>query len=192
MPNQSPAEKAERQVVRSYQEDGVVDIQAGLSITLFGVGMTVGIPELVGLAGLTPFVGAWLKDSFTYPRIGYARLAPSRPRRRAWLTALLGVALIAGMLLYGRAETSPLTAWLARNGLAVLGVFFAAVYVVWAALLSAWRFYLYALAVLAPFALQLTSGRAPGLPLLAIGLTILAIGLVLLVRFIRRHPLVRE
>lgn len=196
MTDKKDLETLERGAYRESYSDGIIDIFVGVSMVWIGVAF-LWLPNIAGLAGIFPavFVVPMMeaRKRFLGPRIGHVKWG--EPRRR-WeqrnLAALLvtGVAfLLLGVGVYFLVSRSSadsdvrsllvpgLMAWLLA--LLAMGLAF---------LMGAWRMLVYAGVLVVAGILTAWADASPGWPLLAAGILITVTGINMLVRFIRRNP----
>jgi hypothetical protein len=186
--------KIDNQLV-SYYEDGLMDLFIGFAIFFAGLFLWV---EMVWMAGI--FIPVLLpsfqaaRKRFLEPRIGElphnSQQQVQAQRILLMTTLLLGVFLLAGIgMFYAYGELSgPLNDWLRPNFLLVLGIIFACVWLLAAAMLKINRFYVYAVFTFAALALSQYTAFPFWTALVILGGVIILSGVILLIRFIQQHP----
>jgi hypothetical protein len=188
---------ADAELFRTYWDEGLLDLLAGLGVLLAGVGWETGLgPLAVIQAPLWIVLWEPLRRAIVEPRAGYVRFSTARRRRNA--RGLRGTVAL-GLGLFGLAvlATSFVDAGFAGldEGRLVAGL--PAAIVAMGALLTglmtgARRFLLYAALLLVLAALTVALGRGPALPLAVGGAVVLSVGAILLSRFLRASRQFRE
>jgi hypothetical protein len=185
-----------RQVYLYYSEDGLVDLAIGLVITGFGVLLLAGLPALVGILGLIPLL-IWYfgKQLLTLPRVG--SLQPDR----AMSTRFLGITytlVIVGAVLFLLILIRPDTgaSFLEVYSLTLFGLVLGLVISALGFLMKTNRYYLYGLLVF----LSITLGELLNRSITAVDWFLLAVifsggiilfaGVIVLVRFLKKYPIV--
>jgi hypothetical protein len=179
----------------SYHKDGLMDLFIGFGIFFAGLFLWVGMVWMAGIfipVLLPSFQAA--RKRFLEPRIG--KLPPSTEQQAQTqkvvllTTLLLGVLFLAGIgMFYAYGELSgPLNDWLRPNFLLVLGIIFACVWLLAAAMLKVNRFYLYAAFTFVSLALAQFMALPFWIALTILGGLIILSGTIILIRFIREHP----
>jgi hypothetical protein len=196
--------KIERQAQRVYYQDGLLELILGVYLIFVG-GLLYIDSKLVPFTifiifGIKPL---WerLKEHITYPRIGYVVFPDDEEAGKGILKTLvmffiLGAALAAGIVsLLGNEQGWDLF-WF-RIVPALVGVLLACGPIYAAGKFGLRRWYaIAALFVLsglvAPFASNSSVYATIGLQMSLIGVILSLVGLLLLIKFIRRHPLLDE
>jgi len=198
MANEQDLQALEREAYHGSYSDGIIDIFVGVSLLWIGVAW-LWLPDFAGLAGILPavFVVPMLegRKRFLEPRVGYVTWGASRRRwEQRNLAALLAVGV--GFLLLGVAvffivngsSTDSDVASLLVPGL--IAWLLALLAVGLAFLMATWRMLAYA-GVLAVGGIATAWAEAsPGWPLLAAGVVVSSTGIAMLVRFVRRNPVI--
>jgi len=125
------AESLERNVFRSFWQDGLLDCFAGIGLLGLGVAWVTGHAAL-GAAIPALLVPIWplVRKRVTAPRIGEVRFTPARRdkegRKFTHVGLTLGVGLFAATVFFllrsGRADISVLRSWIAALPAALLGL----------------------------------------------------------------------
>jgi len=180
----------------SYHKDGLMDIFIGFAVFFAGLFMWT---EMVWMAGiLIPVLlpsFQMARKRFLEPRIGkLMRTSHQQAQTQKNLlmaTLLLGVVFLAGIgMFYAYGELSgPINDWLRPNFLLVLGIIFASVWLLAAAMLKINRFYLYAAFSFATLALAQYTMLPFWIALVILGGLVTLSGTVILIRFIQQHPI---
>lgn len=180
----------ETHLFRSYWDDGLVDLLAGLALLVTGLGWET---ELGALAVIQAplWIALWgpLRRRLVEPRAGSVTFSRSRRERNArglgWTLALgvgfLALAVLTLVVVRGQGAGAALP--LLVPGLPALLVAVAAGLA--GLLTGARRFQGYGLALLAAAAVTVLLRGGPALPLAAVGLVMVASGGILLVRFLQ-------
>jgi hypothetical protein len=191
--------RLERKAYLSYHQDGLLDIALGLWIFLLGTSMGAGKPVLIVLVPMFILGLAGAKKAITIPRIGYVKFGPARQKEAAAAGILVGVVLLPivliGILILRGYITLP-PEWMAwaeeyfMSGFAVVG---GGLMGALAFLLGIRRLYAYAALILVVSVVgYLLHTTAPPLFVMIAGALIMLCGLVVLVRFVRKYPIVAE
>lgn len=176
----------EARLFRTHWQDGALDLVAGGSLLLIGLGYVIDqlmIPLVVPLAFAAWFI---LRKQVVEPRAGYVEF--SRERRQHTARALSGavafglgaLALVSVAVVLSRGEGR--SALQAVDAVPALLVALAAL--VGAALTRSVRFGVYAVLIAGAGALTVLLGTGPAIPLLAGGAVVCGTGAVLLARFL--------
>lgn len=180
----------ERDLFRSFWDDGLLDILGGMALLLTGLGWESQLgPLAVVQAPLWIVLWTPLRRRLVEPRAGFVRFALERRRRNtirlSWTVALgLGLfALVAVAALVARERGSLPTAQQAVDGLPALLVALAAGLAGF--LTGAKRFHAYGLGLVAGAAVTMVFPLGPAAPLVMVGMAAVATGLFLLTRFVR-------
>jgi hypothetical protein len=208
MSNNSRLDKLATKAFLSYHQDGTIDILIGWIMLSIGVGMATGWSGPWALLGFITSAALYtlLKRSVTIPRMGYVEFAQT-PRREVLtriiyplvvctfmlvllLTAAPPKGVVPGVQVWTPSEAWPeLRLWTEGKGTALFGVAALVFFGVVALATEIRRLYGYALLSL----VVMTGGQLLGLkthiPVFALGGTIIAVGAALLVRFLRKHPI---
>lgn len=186
----------EQKAFRDSQQDGLLEFVMGIcmlamSTRLFSRVLIVMFPLAMLL--FKPVLES-LRKRFTYPRIGYVKLIPDKPK-----DAISGIALITLIIIAVMAVVFILFADVRNFGLWLkwvpvwAGVVLAIMFVSLAAKSGATRYYIFALySVVIGFGLSVTSfaqvETGTLLYFLAMGVFLTPSGLVLFIRFLRKYP----
>jgi hypothetical protein len=187
--------KIDNQIV-SYHKDGLLDLFIGFAIFFAGLFLWTEMVWMVGIfipVLLPSFQAA--RKRFLEPRIGElphnSQWQAQKQKALLWVTLLLGLLFLAGVgMFYAYGEMSgPLNDWLRPNFLLVLGVVFASVWFLAAAMLKINRFYLYAIFTFVILVLAQYTALPFWIALAILGGLIILSGTVFLIRFIQQHPI---
>ncbi len=196
-------QEIEKKAWKSFFQDGIWDIYLGLLLLAFAVGAFMGTLGVNDTLRITAYIGveliafAWLiigKRYITIPRLGQVKFSNRRRKKRLWVSFLLGLSVLAGLIVYYltarktatliNAQTMPII-W-AINCIIVFGGM--------AYFLDFDRLYLIGLlyALTVPFdQYVLTRLSDANLGYLAFGipaLIVLAIGITIFIRFLKQYP----
>jgi hypothetical protein len=187
-----------RQIYLYYSEDGLVDIAVGLVIFGFGLLLLLDLPAFVGLLGLLALL-VWYggKASLVLPRVGTIR--PGREINERFQGFLINLVVIGiGVFILFLLSRSGGVSIFSRFSLSILGFVLALGISILGLLLDTPRFYFYAgLVFLAMAGGELLSERVTAFdPFLAAvigsGVVILVSGTAVLIRFLRKYPVVQR
>ncbi|MEJ2413316.1 MAG: hypothetical protein P8Y34_10060 [Anaerolineales bacterium] len=187
-----------RQIYLYYSEDGLVDIAVGLVIFGFGLLLLLDLPAFVGLLGLLALL-VWYggKASLVLPRVGTIR--PGREINERFHGFLINLVVIGiGVFILFLLSRSGGVSIFSRFSLSIFGFVVALGISILGLLLDAPRFYFYAgLVFLAMAGGELLSERVTAFdPFLAAvigsGVVILVSGTAVLIRFLRKYPVVQR
>jgi len=190
--------KIEQKAYRGSEQDGLVDLLAGLSLSLLAIALQTTLPYFIILV-LAPAIlfGPVLKSlrrRFTWTRAGYVKLIPENPRKLVggiFLVMLILFVILAGALfIFGDpTEWGQWVRWLP----AFLGILISGMFNSLAAKSGCARYYILAgLSVLGGFTLSILhfeSFSGTIIYFLGMGIILLIIGAASFVRFIRTHPM---
>lgn len=200
--------KLAKKTYLSYHQDGMVDILMGWIILSIGLGVATGWFGPWALLGffIAGALYAPLKRRITIPRIGYVEFTPNW-RREALTkivyplvvcTFMVGLLLVAGVPegvtpvgpVWTPSEAWPdLKLWLEGKGSFMFGVAAFVLFGVVGLATEIRRFYAYAMISLA----VMTSGQVLSfkthISIIILGCIFLIVGVAMLVRFLRKHPI---
>jgi len=187
----------ERDLFRSFWDDGLLDILTGMALLLAGVGWQSEIGALaVVQAPLWIVLWGPLRRLVVEPRAGFVRFSLARRKRITCglaATLALGVGLFAVVVLAAlvvRERGAPPTLGQAVDGLPAILVAVAAMLA--GLLTGARRFHAYALGLVAGAAVTVVFALGPAFPLVVVALAVIAVGVTLLGRFLRAARAFRE
>lgn len=193
----------------SYQQDGMIDILIGWIMLSIGLGVATGWYGPWALLGFfaAGALYAPLKRRITIPRIGYVEFMPNWRREAlikivyplVFCTFMVVLLLVAGVPegvtpvapVWTPSEAWPnLKLWVEGKSTLLFGVAALVVFGVVGLATEIRRLHGYALLSL----VIMTGGQLLGLkthiPVFALGSIILAVGVAMLVRFLRKHPII--
>jgi len=199
MNTQTNLKGIEKKAYESIWDDGLIDIFVGISLAGLGI---FWLTEYAVFGGLFPIllVPIWsgVRSRITAPRAGSVQFGADRratERRNLTglflggsLTLLLGVALYFAVARGGAMDRD----WLAIVIPALPGVLLAAGAAVTGSMIGANRFQAYAALLLSGSGVGIWLRLEPGVYLAAAGAGILATGITMLVRFVRKYPVISE
>lgn len=180
----------ERDLFRSFWDDGLLDLLCGAALLLSGLGWQSEIGALaVVQAPLWIVLWGPLRHRLVEPRAGYVRFTQARQQRTAlglrWaLTLGLGLfalVAVAALVVHQRSALPSLHQWVD----ALPAVLVAGAAALAALLTGAARFYAYGLGLLAAGVVTVLFALGPAFPLVVVALAVLAAGAALLGRFLR-------
>jgi hypothetical protein len=193
--------QVERNVLRSFFQDGLTDMLLGAGFFFLGLllpqhGGLVVFPIL--LLGFSAPLAMGLKKHFTYPRTGYVALRQADPGPLPWFvlgSLVLGLAALVAVLINAGVIADP-GQWYRWMPI-FFGIWLAGMFLGLGLQVSLARYYVVAGVALAggPLsALLRLSGKLSnvGLFFSALGAVILAWGVFAFVRFLRRYPFPAE
>jgi hypothetical protein len=186
--------RVERRVVRTFWDDGLIDVLSGLGVLLVGIAWQF---DLVPLGAVAPalLIPFWrpLRARITEPRLGYVEFSDAQVGRHrsflTWsivagcLTFLLGVSLY--FFATSTAGVVPLQNWIAALPACLIGC----MAFLTSFLILTPRFIGYAAVFCVSGALVVLLAKTPGLALIAGGAVVTTLGMFRLLSFIRSHPL---
>jgi hypothetical protein len=182
----------ERRIANQYMEDGLWDMYLGLMAFAFGLTILLDISYLAAIAVSIGFALQRLgKTLVTFPRIGYIRL---RSAKKASVAAIFSAVLILGVmvfLLFMLGDENPVKTFVTNNKLLFLAVIWGGSIALAGLSLQVNRYYLYALLLFSAVIFSDLVGGL-GLNLTITGLLIMLAGLIVMVRFIRKYPVVDQ
>lgn len=190
----SSASHVERQVVRIFWDDGILDVLAGAVVVTIGIAWYF---DLVALGPIAPAVVIpfWtpLRRRITEPRLGLVDFSDSQTIRfRSFLivSCLLGcLTLSLGVALYfyavGVERPLQLRHWVSAGPALAFALLATLTYFV----ILLRRFLIYAAVFLAMGFAVLAFGLGPEIPMLAGGAVVAIVGMMRLSAFVRTHPL---
>jgi hypothetical protein len=191
--------KLEQKTYLSYQQDGLLDLIIGVGIICMGINeaMDTTIWSFVAIMLIIAYVP--LKRRITFARIGFVKF---NVKRRGLNMQLVGAVimtvlflLLFGMLFLmrsGSSQSSLLILWIRKGPLLLYALLGLIGFVLAGLITGLHRLFIYALLSL----IIMFGGHFLNLPIfmafLLLGGLILVIGIVLLLRFLRKHPIVEE
>ena len=208
MSSQSHFKKLASKAYLSYHQDGLIDILIGWILLSIGVGMATGWQGPWALLGfiVSGSLYALLKRSVIIPRMGYVEFAQT-PRREVLTrivyplvvcTFMLALLLTAappkgvapGVQVWTPSEAWPeLRLWVEGKGTFLIGIAALALFAVVGLATEIRRLYGYALLSLVIMSGGQLLALETHIPVFALGSIILAVGAAMLVRFLRKHPI---
>lgn len=197
-----------RQVLRSYHQDGLVELTLGLSLALTGCLLL--IPEASFMMWYFPwmlliFSLPAAKKRYVAPRVGYVAIARRRKGTLSVAVALGVLFALLGVLVFVLTSTHNLPAWLDsllsalfrfEYWAAIVGVLLAGYFGLLAFRRGFTRFYAFALlfgigAVVVSL-LRVSPGMRATLLFGIAGSVVMVSGLVVFIRFLRNNPILEE
>jgi len=180
----------ERRIATRYMEDGFWDMYLGLMALAFGLTIFLDVSYLTGVMVAIGYALQRIgKSLVTYPRIGYIKL---RKARKSGMVALLSGVLVLGLMifmLFMLGEENPVRAFVLQNMLFFIAFIWGGAIALAALSFNIKRFYVYALLVFFAVILSDLVGIL-GLNLIVAGVMIILAGLLVMLRFIRKHPII--
>jgi len=199
MSEKQQLQKLERKTYLSYHQDGLVDLLIGWMIIAFGANMATDSSTWTLFAWLPILFYVPLKNRITVPRLGYVKFDTSRGyghQRRVVGILVLGllVLMVVGILAFLLLEQGPgpAVSWLRNNFLTFIGLIGFVGFGLGARFSGVTRFYAYALLSIVLMAGAERLGLWDPLPFFILGITIFLTGTGLLIRFLRRYPVISE
>lgn len=195
----------EKKTYMSYHQDGLLDIFVGIYVLLFGVGISLmtmtDFSSWFIIPAIFPaiMIPIWIsvKKRITMPRIGYVKFGVRGANKMMALflglmVAGLGVFMVFGLGAFmGEGWALTLRDFFISNSMLIIGIGSVAVSSLFAYTMGLKRLYGYGLLIFVLF----FTGHFIAIPfeylLLAIGFVIIVGGLVLLMRFIRKYPIMQ-
>lgn len=179
----------ETDLFRSYWDDGLLDILAGMALLVTGLGWSSRLGA-VAVLQIPLWIVLWgpLRRRFVEPRAGFVRFSLARQNRNVHQlrdTVILGIGvffLVVAAIFVAREESASVLQFLAP-GLPASIVAFAAI--LGGVLTGALRFHIYAVALFAAALTIAFLGGEPAVPLMFGGAMVAGCGAVLLTRFVR-------
>jgi hypothetical protein len=183
----------ERKAYLSYHQDGLADLFLGLAAVYIAAVFWF-VPDIFFV--FTAAIGVWMflylgaKKGLTVPRLGYVEFSSQRQTK---VMLIVGYVTLLNIIFFGLA----IYAWLIdpsffllieANGLLVIGVILASVFLVVGHGTGIQRFYIYGLITLIAFSAGQIFLLHVALPVLVLGVVMVSVGSILLFRFIRKYP----
>ena len=187
--------RLERTAWRSYHQDGLWDVFIGLLLLSAGISSMVGSDWLNLVLMLSASaVMALGKHFVTVPRMGIVQFGPERRAKNRKVAALLFLAVLLGVALYGAAVTNlEVLGWQPNQGVLTTLAMSLVILVIFGGI-AYWmdfpRMMLLGLAFAAAFA----GSRLFNTPVMFLitGAAVLLWGTVLFAHFVRKHPVPAE
>jgi len=180
----------ERRIATRYMEDGFWDMYLGLMALAFGLTIFLDVSYLTGVMVAIGYALQRIgKSLVTFPRIGYIKL---RKARKSGMVALLSGVLVLGLMifmLFMLGEENPVRAFVLQNMLFFIAFIWGGAIALAALSFNIKRFYVYALLIFFAVILSDLVGIL-GLNLIVAGVMIILAGLLVMLRFIRKHPII--
>lgn len=180
----------EKKIAFRYLEDGFWDMYLGLMALSFGLTILLDINYLTAImVSIGMALQSLGKSKITYPRIGYVKF--KKRKKRAIASVFSGV-FVLGLMIFALTmlgTSSRVYAFIQENMLLVIAVIWGGAIAVAGLTFNANRFYAYAAFI---FFAVLLSDKVGGLGinLTLCGTAIMITGLVIMVRFIRKYPII--
>ena len=180
----------EKRMANRYMEDGIWDMYLGVMALAFGLGILLDISYLAAIMVSIGFAfQSMAKNMVTFPRIGYIKL---RKAKKRGMSAILTGVLVLGMmifLVFMLGDENPLRSFVKDNMLFFIAAIWGGAIALAGISFHVRRYLAYALLVFAAVILSDWIGNL-GLNLIVAGLLVMITGLVVMVRFIRKYPVV--
>ena len=198
MSSKATFKKLRRKTYLAYHQDGIIDLIIGLSILGFSLNMATDNSAFLFMGWIWIVFYMPLKNRITFPRLGFAKFDNERTTRTGLLlmmmVGIITLALFVGLFVFVRSDAmSPaLSAWLRQYHLLVLGAFLAVAMVIAALFSGIKRLFVYAAVTMLSIFLGIQLGVAPPIFTLVLGGLIGLSGAWLLLRFVRRYPIVAD
>jgi hypothetical protein len=171
----------------------LIDIIIGLGIIGFGLNMAFDNSAFLFLSWMPIIFYVPFKNRITVPRIGYVKFSASNTKLYIAVAVLLLIFLL-GILFFlfaGQDNSSPqLITWFRQYYLVLLGGLAAICFAGAGLLTGITRLYAYAGLIMLIFTAGTFLDLLPPFFVLLTGLLIEAVGVGLLIRFIRKYPLI--
>ncbi len=190
--------KMEQKAYRGSEQDGLIDLLTGLSLSLYAIALQTPLPYfIIGMLAPAILFGPVLKSlrrRFSWPRAGYVKLIPENPRKLVggiFLVILILIIILAGaLLIFG--DPTRWDQWV-KWFPAFLGTLMSGMFISLLSKSGCARYYvLAALSVLGGFALSIPhfeSFAGTTIYLLAMGTILAIIGIISFARFIHNNPI---
>ena len=181
-----------RKTYLSLFQDGLWDILLGCFILGWGLMILLDIATLGGAIAVSFYFIIWgLKRRLTYPRMGYVKIAEAR--RQTMKILILGIVLfglgLAVFLLFSQGNRPD---WLGEYFMFLFGCMLALVVSIIAYWWQVKRWYAYAALMVTGVAFHQWLGASLPMSFIVPGAIVIIAGLVILVRFLRRYPILPE
>jgi len=185
--------RVERRVVRTYWDDGLIDILSGLGVLFIGISWQF---DLVPLGAIAPaiIIPFWkpLRARITEPRLGYVEFSDVQVGRQrsflVWSIVLGCLTFTLGVSVYFLVTTTDLVVPKQNWIVALPACLIACMAVLASFLIVVRRFIGYAAVLCISGVLVVLFDKRPGLALIAGGIVVTIIGLLRLLSFLRSHP----
>jgi hypothetical protein len=193
----------EKKAWKSFFQDGIWDITFGLILLAFSVGAfmdTLGISNGVRMAtyiGVELIAFAWMiiaRKYITVPRLGQVKFSNRRRKKRLWVSVLLGLSVLAGLIVYYLTARNSATLISPQTMPIIWAINCIIVFGGMAYFLDFDRMYLIGLlyALTVPFdqyvLTRLSDADLSYLAFFIPGLIVLAMGLIIFIRFLKQYP----
>jgi hypothetical protein len=195
MSQEQDFKKLQQRAYASYHQDGLIDIIIGWAIIGFGLNMALDNSAFFFISWLPIILYVPIKNRVTVPRIGYVKFSASNSLILGIALAVLMVFLLGIfiLLIVGPDLIPPqISEWFREYYLllfgSILGLGFAGV----ALATGITRFYAYAAMLVLVFAGGVWLNIPEPIYVITAGVLIGAVGIILMVRFLRRYPILAE
>lgn len=194
MNKELPLDGLRRKAYLAYHHDGILDMLIGATIIGFGLWRISGniIFSSLSWLGFTIYYG--LKRTITIPRFGFVRF--SETQRKAQVSIVIGLMIllimaVGGLQFFSRPDQIPPTVQIfmrkfhefVMSGVGALSM------ILFGLLFGIKRLIGYGVFMLATLWIAIQLGWPGGITLFALGCLITLVGFALLIRFMRRYPL---
>ncbi|MGW8144944.1 MAG: hypothetical protein ACWGN2_11150 [Anaerolineales bacterium] len=187
--------KLQQRTYASYHQDGLIDMIVGWAITGFGINMALDNSAFLFLSWLPIILYVPIKNRVTIPRIGYVKFSSKNSLILGILLAILLVLLLGiFILLIAGPNLIPaqISEWFREYYLLLFGGLVGLGFAYTALATGITRFYAYAVMLVLVFAMGIWLNVPDPIYVLTAGLFILVAGIMLMVRFLRKYPVVNE
>ena len=192
MSQEQDFKKLQQRTYASYHQDGLIDIIIGWAIIGFGINMALDNSAFLFISWLPIILYVPIKNRVTVPRIGYVKFSSSNSLILGIVLAVLMVLLLGiFILLILGPELIPtqISEWFREYYLLLFGSIFGLGFVGAALATGITRFYAYAVMLVVVFAGGIWLNVAEPIYVITAGVLIGIVGIVLMVRFLRKYPL---
>jgi hypothetical protein len=195
MSQEQDFKKLQQRTYASYHQDGLIDMIIGWAIIGFGINMALDNSAFLFLSWLPIIFYVPVKNRVTVPRIGFVKFSSSKSLILGLVLAILLILLMGiFILLIVGPDLIPtqIREWFREYYLLLFGTILSLGFAGVAYATGITRFYAYAIMLVLVFVTGVWLNVPDPIYVITAGLLIEIVGIMLMVRFLRKYPVVNE
>ena len=183
----------EKKAYTTSHEDGIIDLMVGFILTLAGTMILTGQSAMIGMIWLFSLFIKPLKKKITFPRVGYVEFAKPQKEKISRMFIYFAISGIIVFFLVSSKFLSPdIGKFIIENFILIIGISLGGMALIVGRMTAVKRGYFYGILVLALFVSELNNTLSFPYALLILGIVMFCTGAVLLIRFIKKYPIVKQ